>query len=312
MGSGGSKDKKDERKNEVLIKDSKMKSVDSCLLEVCPSICKINFSNTTGTGFLIKLYKNDIPFFSLMTNEHIITKNMIEKKEEIEVFYNNQKKRIKISLNGDERFIKSFKDISIDCTIVEILKEDNINEDYFLLPNIDFKDYNYNELKNKHIYIVQFPLGKDMCHSEGEIIDIDKYEFTHKASTEPGSSGSPIFLNKTTKVIGIHKASNNDKIENYGDFIFPIINKLNNMSEPNENIEKTINKQNELKIIIKLNPSNKSIYLSFTVFGREFVKNNNDKCKIVINGREDFEFNQLCIEDAREKDKKLRNFIEKK
>ena len=45
-----------------------------------------------------------------------------------------------------------------------------------------------------------------MCHSEGEIINIDKYEFTHKASTESGSSGSPIFLDKTTKVIGIHKA----------------------------------------------------------------------------------------------------------
>ena len=153
MGLRGSKDKKDERKNEVLIKDSKMKSIDSCLLEVCPSICKINFSNTTGTGFLIKLYKNDEPLFSLMTNEHIITKDMIDKKEEIEIFYNNQKKRIKITLNEDERFIKSFKDINIDCTIVEILKEDNINEDYFLLPDIDYKDYNYNELKNKHIYI---------------------------------------------------------------------------------------------------------------------------------------------------------------
>ena len=106
MGSRGSKDKKDERKNEVLINDSKMKSVNSCLLEVCPSICKINFSNTTGTGFLIKLYKNDEPLFTLMTNEHIITKDMIEEKETIEVYYDNQKKRIKITLNEDERSMK--------------------------------------------------------------------------------------------------------------------------------------------------------------------------------------------------------------
>ena len=95
-----------------------------------------------------------------MTNEHVVEKDMIEEKETIEVYYDNQKKRIKITLNEDERFIKSFKDIDIDCTIVEILNEDNINEDYFLLPNIDYKDYNYNELKNKNIYIVQFPLGK--------------------------------------------------------------------------------------------------------------------------------------------------------
>jgi hypothetical protein len=79
-----------------------------------------------------------------MTNEHIITKDMIEKKEEIEVYYNNQKKRIKIPLNKNERFIQSFIDINIDCTIVEILNKDNVNENYFLLPNIDEK-INYNE-----------------------------------------------------------------------------------------------------------------------------------------------------------------------
>ena len=207
-----------------------MYPIDSYLYDVCPSICKIIYHNKVGTGFFIKLYKNDKPLFSLMTNEYIITKNMIEKKEEIEVYYDNQKKRIKISLNKNERFIQSFIDIDIDCTIVEILNKDNVNEDYFLLPDIDYKDYNYNELKNKNIYIVQFPLGKSMHYSNGEIINIDKYEFSHKASTEPGSSGSPVFLEQTTKVIGIHKASDNYKKENYGDFIFPIINKLNNMS----------------------------------------------------------------------------------
>ena len=160
MESGGIKNKKSGRRNEILIKDSTMYPIDSYLYDVCPSICKINFSNTTGTGFFIKLYKNDKPLFSLMTNEHIITKDMIEKNEKIEVYYNNQKKRIKISLNKNERFIQSFIDIDIDCTIVEILNKDNVNEDYFLLPDIDYKDYNYNELKNKNIYIVQFPLGK--------------------------------------------------------------------------------------------------------------------------------------------------------
>ena len=127
-----------------------------------------------------------------------------------------------------------------------------------------------------------------MYHSKGEITNIDKYEFTHKASTLPGSSGSPIFLDQTTKVIGIHKSSSNDKIENYGDFIFPIINILNNMSKPNENVEKKTNKQNELKIIIKLFLPPK-FHLDFTVFGQEFVQNNKDKCKIIINGRDDFE-----------------------
>ena len=309
MGAHESKNKKDRRKNEVLIKDSNIRPINSCLYDVCPSICKIIFSNTIGTGFFIKLYKSDKPLFLLMTNEHIITKDMIKKKEEIEVYYNNQKKRVKITLDSDKRYIRRYNYINIDCTIVEIVKEDNINEDYFLLPNIDFKDYNYKKLKNKHIYIVQFPLGKDICYSNGEITNIDKYEFTHKASTEPGSSGSPIFLDKTTKVIGIHKASDNDKKENYGDFIFPIINKLKkkkNMNKYNKNVEKETNKQNELKIIIKLNLSDKYYYLRFTVFGEEFVKNNNEKCKIIVNGVENFELSQLCVDN---KDENINNFL---
>ena len=239
-GRNENENKEDERTNEELIPGSEMHTVNSCIYEVCRSICKIITPKKVGTGFFIKLYKNDKPLFTLMTNEHIISKDMIEKKETIEVYYDNQKKRIKITLNEDERFIQSYKGIEIDCTIVEILKEDNINEDYFLHPNIDYKDVNYNELKNNKVYIVQFPLGKDMCHSEGEIINIDKYEFTHKASTLPGSSGSPIFLDKTTKVIGIHKSSNNYKKENYGDFIFPIINILNNRNKYNMNLEKKI------------------------------------------------------------------------
>ena len=149
MDSGGNENKKDERANEVLIPGSEMYPIDSCLYEVCRSICKIITPKKVGTSFFIKLYKNGKTLFSLMTNEHVVERGMIENKETIEVSYDNQKKRIKITLNKDERFIQSYKeidpDIDIDCTIIEILKEDNINEDYFLLPNNDYKEYNYNE-----------------------------------------------------------------------------------------------------------------------------------------------------------------------
>ena len=51
------------RKNEVEIVDSDIHQIDSFLYEVCPSICKIIFLNGIGTGFLIKLYKEDKPSF---------------------------------------------------------------------------------------------------------------------------------------------------------------------------------------------------------------------------------------------------------
>ena len=88
-----------------------------------------------------------------MTCEHIITNQIIEKNKAIEVYYDNQKKRIEIELNKNERFIKNFLDLNIDCTIVEILQNDKVSEDYFLLANIDYSN-NFDDLKEKKIYII--------------------------------------------------------------------------------------------------------------------------------------------------------------
>ena len=281
-----------ERKDEVEIDYSSIYKINPILYKVCPSICKIIFSKKIGTGFFIKLYKGNKPLFLLMTNEHIITKDMIAKKEEIEVYYNNQNCRIKLTLNKEKRFIQSYKEeLKIDCTIVEIINKDNVREDYFLHPNIDYNDNNFNELKNKIVYVVQFPGGKDLSYSKGKLKNIDKYEFIHKAGTKSGSSGSPIFLDNTTNVIGIHKSGNKLVKENYGDFIFPIINLLNKKMNNNIisknyiNDSNIIHKQNEVKIIIEVeNPF-------FFLFGEEFVNNNKDKCEIIINGKNGFKLN---------------------
>ena len=86
----------------------------------------------------------------------------------------------------------------------------------------------FNELKNKEITILQYPLGQKLSFSNGIITEINIYEFTHKASTQEGSSGSPIFLKDNLKVIGIHKQGNKFVFENYGDFIGPIFNFFRN------------------------------------------------------------------------------------
>lgn len=123
-----SKNKKG-RTNETMTDGSSIHQVNSFLYEVCPSVCKIIISNLIGTGFFIKLYKGDKPLFILMTNEHIIGKAMIEKKEKIEVYYNNQKNRINLTLNKNERFLQTYREkLGIDCTIVEILGKDKVNE----------------------------------------------------------------------------------------------------------------------------------------------------------------------------------------
>ena len=86
------------------------------------------------------------------------------------------------------------------------------------MPNDEYMD-NLSNLNNKKIEILQFPRGGDLGISEGEIIKIDKNEITHKAGTEEGSSGSPLFLKDEMGVIGIHKQEKSDKLENYANML---------------------------------------------------------------------------------------------
>ena len=223
-----------ERKDKSKIKTN-IKSIvnsDNDLYNVSKSICKIITNNLIGTGFLIKLIKNNEPFYCLITCEHVINKEMIESSAEIEVSYNNQNDFINIKLNKKERFIRDYKYINIDATLIEI-KEEEISKDYFLLKVV--KDINkYRQLINdNNINIIQYPEGKNLNYSTGKIKSFNEYsnELVHLASTERGSSGSPIFIVKNSNknvVIGIHKQGKIDKKENYGNFIYPIIKSLKN------------------------------------------------------------------------------------
>ena len=228
----------EDRKNEVEIKDKPIKEVDINLCEVTKSICKIIYDNKCGTGFLIKLFKEEKELYCLMSNEHVITKDMIESNKIITVYYNYEKKMIKLKLDKNERYIKYNKDM--DVTIIEILSEDNIKEKYFLLPDIN-NNINY---INKDIYIPQYPEGKNLSYSEGNIINIDEYELIYNASTKSGSSGSPILLKNTTKVIGMHKQGSIRKTENYGTLINSIIQLLESENEIIK--DKLINNQKKI------------------------------------------------------------------
>ena len=139
-----------------------------------------------------------------MSNERVVTKEMIELNKIIDIQYNCEEKWIKIKLDLNERYIIYNKEM--DVTIIEI-KKDEIKDKYFLLPNIN----NNIEYINKDIYIVQYPQGNKLSYSEGKIININNNELIYDASTKSGSSGSPILLKNTTEVIGIHKQGSNRK-----------------------------------------------------------------------------------------------------
>lgn len=114
---------------------------------VSRSICKINtHNNVYGSGFLIKFSEDEEDnIYYLMTCEHVIKKELINQKATISFSYDNEKKNKEIILDKDKRIIKDFKDLDIDATLIQILKDDNINDGYFLFPEICYMD-NLNRL----------------------------------------------------------------------------------------------------------------------------------------------------------------------
>ena len=214
-------------KEENIINGQLPIEIDPYAANISKSLCFIKTQNTSGSGFLIKLFKGTQDFFCLMTCEHVIKREMVNQRKTIKFYYDSLNAKLKeIVLNPNERLIKDFRNLneikySIDAIVIEILPEDNIPKEFFLLPDIK-SIYNFNNLENEKIAIIQYPKGK-LSYAYGKIKQIykDRYEFSHLASTNDGSSGSPIFLKDSIQVIGIHRGGDINKTENYGEFIGP-------------------------------------------------------------------------------------------
>ena len=258
MGSCGAKNEAEEptKPNEVPIKKDTIntignnetnrrvkENIESFLKNVSKSICGIKIeitkenkiTNKDGKGFLLKFLVGQEMFYCLMFNEYMIDKDAINDHINITINYDNEFKISNIKLEEKERYFKSFTDIGLDITVIEIIEKDNIYKDYFLFPETEMPN---NNLKYSKVYIPQYQKGNELKNARGKIIKIEKYEFTYLASTENDSSGSPIFLENSFKILGIHKESNEDKTENYADFISPTINIIENDIRKKRNIGK--------------------------------------------------------------------------
>ena len=200
-------------------------------MKVAKGTVKIELSNDKGlaSGFFLQLKRNNKNFYCLMTNAHVVTKDMIKNKEKIKIKYDIEEKELNLELNEEERIIncyKGYKGFAYDISIIEIIPKDEIKDKtYFLEPNTD----DYNNFIEKEIQIIQFPEGKRLSLSEAKITGKHKtsdYMFYHEASTKKGSSGSPIVLKNDDRVLGIHKGAIEGKEKNIGIFIKTIIESL--------------------------------------------------------------------------------------
>ena len=213
------------RHNESIIESSKpfidLKQDISKRLskEICSVVIDAKERKNTGTGFILAFPVDLEWFYCLVSNEHIISNDSINNNRVIYITY-EEYKTASIKLDKNKRYIRSFIDKKLDITVVEILDEDNISKKNYLFPELDIPIDN--KLINKEIYIPQYIEEKKLKNAEGIIKYINKFELCYSVNTKQGSSGSPIFLKNSNKVIGIHKAGVGN-IENIGDFIYPIL-----------------------------------------------------------------------------------------
>ena len=182
------------------------------------------------TSFFMKIELKRKQYNFLITCSHSITKEDIASKKIINVYYGkaNKEKNIQIILDKSKRFIKVYEDL--DVTLIELQKEDNIPDKYYLYPDLNYKNKGYSNYENIQVYTAGFPsveiYSKTRQMSAGKIIKLlEDYEFEHNCDTRKGSSGCPI-INYSGNVIGIHFGGERNKEKNYGHFIGAILERL--------------------------------------------------------------------------------------
>jgi surface protein len=192
------------------------------------------------------------------------------------------------------------------------LNKNNSNSITHIVPNISKNEINeidkiqylffdlnysigYNDYKDNEVLTAGYPKGKKLAAGAGIIKEImNEYEFYHNIPTEQGSSGSPIILFNTLKVIGIHKQADVEEMLNVGTFIGEAIkaineNKFKNVNNNNSNsITHKISNKNEINCIyiVKKNEEINLLY-DFTEndnnFNYEESKRAHNDAKKVIN-----------------------------
>ena len=225
-----------------------IETTENILIQMKRSVCKIYNGREKGTGFFCKIHNNnqkkDIKV--LITNNHVLGKNYFNKKNLIEISLDDENKMENININ-EKVFI--FTDEKLDITFVEI-DENNLINKYVNYLEIDYKinhekEHYRNLFEKKPIYTMHYPEGKKILVSYGifKSIDIDSNFIKHTCSTDNGSSGAPILLLDSLKVIGVHMGYDKYSSNNKGIFM------KNTISEFLDHFrENSLNSKNYVKI----------------------------------------------------------------
>ena len=121
------------------------------------AIVRIEIKDGQGTGFFLKFKKN-----YLFTNYHVIDNFDVYYKKTISIYYGIKGSEIKrqIKLDDSQRDIFCFNKPR-DVTLIQILSSDNIPEDKYLLPDLNYKN-GFNFYLNMDFYLAGYPSVDDI------------------------------------------------------------------------------------------------------------------------------------------------------
>ena len=194
------------------------------------AVCEISLSKGFGTGFFCKIpytEDNNLLLPVLITNNHVLSKENLESKNDIKIIINSQPKTIPLKKR------KIWTDEKMDFTFIEIKeKEDNI-ETFFNLDDNVLKRNCPNERyleENVLIFGINKNDNNQLSCSFGFIKKCEDCFFVHTCNTYEGCSGGCIVNKANNCVIGIHRGEikiknnvGNKKPINQGIFLRDII-----------------------------------------------------------------------------------------
>jgi len=254
---------------------------------------KIIFNTKNGgNGFFCQLAIPDskalLPV--LITSSNIIGKNEIENQKKIEFWLNNTLYNISID-DSRKTFINEEK---YNITIIEIKSEDGFETDSFLEIEND-QNFSINKIKlNNSIGIIK-KNNKDKKFEFKKLniknIDDNGYDIEYEADLYEGSIGLPIINMKNSKVLGFHKNIDNGILLKLP--IKEFVEQDKKKDSENKNIFTSLRHVFTTKSTIKINEGklNNEIGILYAmsntlpvlkIFGEKFVKNNKDKCKMIL------------------------------
>ena len=172
----------------------------------------------------------------LVTCYHVITKNIVDSYEEIELIFNNNKKKLNLK---EKRNI--LYDDKLDFIAIEIKNKDEIKVNTFEI-NDDCYNYEYDnkEYNKRSIIIPCIGENNEMELSQGIINYSYNKSFMHNCNTQPGNSGAPIILVSNIKIIGMHTGHEHERKKNVGIYFQNILKHI-------------IEKQNKIVVILEIN-----------------------------------------------------------